>query len=320
MAEINYNFEFDDMSEDTIPLNSNSSNRGSSRSTELPTNNSSIRLTGRNRSNTDFTNFSGIRSVRTVEDDSDDIVYVKVSDFIESGQIRLTGRYSQNFVDVPKYDLTKINVLDDISLKFLVAIKETKTSAESVFFTSKVFYDELIKSYSEENPYFTNSVITQEKVVVITLADVKDLISDLHIRELNTFLSKEPVIVIKNLFEYSNYGTDPNFEPNPTYELSELVRYIDWVVSKPSANYNERLLDPTEIGEWTKLVYAESETVRTDDGIPGDDEPSRNNNVEGTYPPINRKGAFINELVTTRSGEEFVWTGEVWRPFDSSIG
>ena len=33
----------------------------------------------------------------------------------------------------------------------------------------------------------------------------------------------------------------------PTYELSELIKYISWVVSKPSGDYDERLLPANEL-------------------------------------------------------------------------
>ena len=318
MAEPNYNMQFDDNGGGNTSTNSPQEPQGQPLPppTQLPTSDESVSALSvpldTSRNTTNFKDF------RVVEDDAGDIVYVKVSDFNQNGKITLVGNYSQNFVDLPKYDLSTIRTLSDINFNFILVIKETKTSPESVFYTSEQFYIELMRLYSNNQPYLPNYIIKQENIVVIPLDSVKELIADLHIKELNTFLSKEPTIVIKNLFEFSNYGPEPDFEINSTYDLDELVRYIDWVVSKPSPNYNERLLAPNVIGEWISPP-TEDDTPQ-DTGInntPGDGEPSNN---EPQYPPIGRRGAYFGEIVESDSGGTFIWTNGIWTLYDTETG
>jgi hypothetical protein len=285
--------------------------------TQLPTNDTNVTAVSNPPNTTPNTILDNLSPVE--EPEFAETIYVKVSDFNQNGTITLVGNYPQNFVDFPKYDLSPIRFLPDINFRFLLAIKETKTSSESVFYTSKRFYIELMNLYSKNKPYLPNYVIKQEKVVVIALDGIKELINDLHIKELNTFLNKIPTIVIKNVFEFSNYGAEPDYEINSTYDLDELVRYIDWVVSKPPANYNERLLAEDLIGEWVSN-REEEEVEEIDDTTPPVDEPSNDNNTEGPFPPIGRKGGFIGEIVVSDFGAEFIWNGAIWVLYDSETG
>jgi len=286
--------------------------------TQLPTNDTNVTAVS-NPPNT--TPNTILNNLAPIEDEVGEIIYVKISDFNQKGTITLVGNYSQNFVDLPKYDLSPIRILSGINFEFLLAIKETKTSPESVFYTSKRFYIKLLNLYAKNQPYLPNYMIKQERVVVVVLDGIKELINDLHIKELKTFLSKEPTIVMKNVFEFSNYGPEPDFEINSTYDLDELVRYIDWVVSKPSPNYNERLLAENVIGEWNSRVNDDDVIVEADDnGNAGEDEPPTNNDTPEQFPPIGRRGSYVGEIVESNFGVEFIWNGTIWSVFQGGGG
>lgn len=263
--------------------------------------------------------YLGLNLVETTDGNS---VYVKVSDFYKNGSLRLRGKYPQNFVDFDKYDLSPIKVLTDVNFKFILCLKESPISSDTTYYTSQQFINELQSSYQTDNePYLVNATIKKEKIVVITLEEIKDRINEGHIKELNTLLSKNPTIVTRNLFEYPNYGPEPTYEINSTYDLDELVRYIDWVVSKPAQKYDERLLAANVIGEWISKNVEEDIIVNTNnDTTPASDEPSTNTNTNPNYPPIGRAGAYTGEIVQDNSFDSYVWTGYVWRPIDRDDG
>jgi len=256
---------------------------------------------------------------RLVEDIDGEPIYIKVSDFNENGTIRITGDYLQNYVDFPKYDLSPLKILSDITFKFILGIKETQTSAETIYYTSKKFYEnELLSSYQNSEPYLVNNAIKQEKIVLVYLEQYKKKIESLRDVELKLPIQEifdGGLLIERNLFMNSNYQTDSTQEfgvkANPTYNIDELVRYVDWVVSKPSNDYDNRLLDAREIGKWNEI-----DTQTEVDTTPTPTEPSTNVTTPPTnYQPIGRIGSYVGEIITTSDGDDYEWTGTFWKPF-----
>src|SRR6056300_591433 len=240
-----------------------------------------------------------------------------VGDFEEKGSIRLSGEYPQNFVDVPKYNLSKIVVIEDeeVNFNFILCLKDGEESLPQLFAT-KDFYEVLIKNYNEGNPFGVNDIIEEKNIVVIDIAPIKARVEDLRIEEINldinltTSNEKKYVEVLRNLFVHSNYEKDltKGLQANPTYTDIELLRYISWVVSKPAQSYNERLLPAEDLGDFKGI---EEET-------PSENEPSKK--VEETtvfdnrYPPIGREGvedeeeAFYNNTTWVWLDDDKFWT------------
>lgn len=264
---------------------------------------------------------SRISDKRLVEDINGDQIYVKISNFEEDGTIRITGDYSQNYVDFPKYDLSPLVVLDDIKFKFILAIKETPTSAETTYYTSKEFYENgLLTSYQNNEPYLVDATIKQEKIVVVELSQYKTKIEELRESEISIPIQEifeGGVLVTKNLFMNSNYEEDSNarygIKANPTYDVLELVRYVDWVVSKPSSDYDNRLLNPRTIGSWNEV-----DTQTEVDTTPSPSEPSTEttNTTTTNYEPIGRAGTYTGEIAQTEDGDEYRWFGSGWLLYD----
>src|SRR6056300_702493 len=198
------------------------------------------------------------KNIREIIDDG--IVEKQVvGDFEENGSIRLSGEYPQNFVDVPKYDLSKIVVIEDeeVNFNFILCLKDGEESLPRLFAT-KDFYEVLIKNYNEGNPFGVNDIIEEKNIVVIDIAPIKARVEDLRIEEINLDINlttsdeKKYVEVLRNLFVHSNYEKDltKGLQANPTYTDIELLRYISWVVSKPAQSYNERLLPAEDLGDF----------------------------------------------------------------------
>jgi len=248
-------------------------------------------------------------NLRGVENAVGEIIPVKIANFTKNGIIRVTGRYSQNYFDFPKYDLRVLNVItdEDVDFKFILCLKDGNDSIPKLYAT-KNLYETLVASYQYGNPIGVNDIINERNIVVVDLTPLKNKVEDLRVAELATDINltnvseRDYVEVFRNLFVISNYETNESnaLKANPTYNLSELFKYISWVVSKPSNNYDERLLDAALLGEWQTLEEVE---------IPAEDAPSTpineevddNNNPTPPppplYPPIGRAGNYDEEEV-----------------------
>lgn len=214
----------------------------------------------------------GLNVKRQIFDDNNGfgVEVSRVSNFIITNDIDLRGSYPQNVVKFPKFTLnTNIKTLPDINFRFILSIKKNKSDSNPQLYTSDKFYNELASSYWENNPYMVGNAIKSEAIVSIVYDD--------YIKKLNTFRPLEltagtvGVSVSKNLFVEFNENSEP------TINLDDLVRYIDWVVTKPSSNYDERLIDPTYLGVWEV-----SGSNTTDTNV--DNPPERG------APPINLDG------------------------------
>jgi len=239
-----------------------------------------------------------------------DTVTIKVGDFESSDVITLYGDYQQNSVDIPKFDLSKINTLpnDVADFKFILSIKDGDAGEPTLYSSDKVRKD-LISKYGDDNPIPVNYLINERKIVVVNIAPFKELIQKMRDAELSINLNRNEingqVEVTKNLFSYSNYSTTDagSLVSNPTYDLNELVRYISWVVSKPNKNYDDRLIPANELGEWNGSI-PETPTVDTPSTDTTNSPPPSNQ-----YPPIGRAGIEDSEEVF-KNGELYVWNAE----------
>ena len=97
-----------------------------------------------------------------LDDDSETIVKEAVGNFVENGIINITGEYPQNFVSVPTYDLSKINVIgdDEVDFDFILCLKDGEGSIPDLYATRE-FYDLLINEYNEGRPFGVNDIIEE---------------------------------------------------------------------------------------------------------------------------------------------------------------
>jgi hypothetical protein len=200
-------------------------------------------------------------------------IFTQVSNFNIIGNIELQGKYSQNIVKFPKFKLnTNIKTLPDINFRFILSIKKTDSDSNPTLYTSDKFYNELASTYWENNPYMVANAIKSPAIVTV--------VYDSYVNKIKNFKSLEDsagigVTVDKNLFIELSLGSEPS--PN----LDDLVRYIDWVVTKPSANYEQRLIDAAYLGKW---VVSGSLDNTTPTEPPGPTDPPINLD-DTTAPP-----------------------------------
>lgn len=224
-------------------------------------------------------------------------------------KIRIVGQYPQNFIDIDTYDISKLRIINDLTFEFIVRVTTGNPSEHlPLYYTSAEFYERLEDSLRSNNPHLVNQYVDVSAIIDI---DVLPLLE--KIRNLRTLELKTEVVVTKNLF-LKSVATDETFEQIiETVLYSDLIGYINWVTDKPSANYDTRLLSARQIGE---SVFFEPEPVESvDDNPPEPDEPPEPLN-QPEYPPIGRGGAYVGELVQTEEGDEYEWTGTIWKEYE----
>lgn len=256
------------------------------------------------------------RSIREILNKDTEVVEKQiVGNFPEIAKIRLYGKYPQNFVDVPKYDLSKVNVLldQDINFDFILCLKDG-LDAEPQLYAAYNFFKTLMDEYKVDgSPFAVNDIIEEKNIVVIDIKPIKEKVEFLRRKELSINLNRNEVAgqveVRKNLFVYSNYdvGSEGVLVPNPSYDINELIKYITWVVTKPAGNYDDRLIPVDELGDfdgYTPEDDAEDDSPSTqtntqtdDNGNPTDPNPNR-------FPPVGRRGV--------QPGETVLFNGKYW--------
>jgi hypothetical protein len=133
-------------------------------------------------------------------------------------RIKFTGLYNDNSIDFVIPALDNIQVVSGTSFSFIIKLKFNSDDIGYIgLYTSPTFYNNLIASKSESNPYYIQSAFIENFVINFYVDDITKTYTQLISNEI-----KDGVNVNRNLFYVSNNINAPL-----------LIRYIDWVVSKP---------------------------------------------------------------------------------------
>ena len=287
---------------------------------------------------------SGREEFRSIRDrfSADDEVIIKesVGDFNINGLITLyrdslipeeksvgttwdsrRAKYPQISIDFDRYDIeSSITIVDnpDINFDFILCLKDGTEGIPDLYATKKLM-DILADDYYNQKPFAVNSVIQKENIVVVDIKPLKEKVEALRAKELSINLNRNEIAgqveVRKNLFVYSNYqvGSGGVLEATPTYDIIELIKYISWVVTKPAANYDDRLIPANTLGDFDgyspeeESVPADSPSEQTDTQTTdtGDTPPP----PPGQYTPIGRMGTSAGETVF-KDGDYWEWDAE----------
>jgi len=161
------------------------------------------------------------------------------------GNFAVVGNYERdNVKPYTKPNLDNIEIIDNTSFRFILAVKESNISDETRYFTSQPFYDDLLISITENNPYFINNALNENLFIRVTLDKQIAVFNDLKLIDLGTGVKQN-----QNLFLVADN----------TVDYITLVQYIDWVVGKvnPDDDDNNGVLPAEkiadyEIGEYNK--------------------------------------------------------------------
>jgi len=133
------------------------------------------------------------------------------------GNFAVVGNYEKdNVKPYTNPNLNDIEVIENTSFRFILAIKESVVSDETRYFTSQPFYDDLLISITENNPFFINNALNDNLFIRVTLDKQIALFNDLKLIDLGTGVKQN-----QNLFLVADN----------TIDYITLVQYIDWVVS-----------------------------------------------------------------------------------------
>ena len=124
-------------------------------------------------------------------------------------KITLTGNFDTNKIDFAISSLDPLIIVPNTQFRFLLSIDDK-------IYTSKLFYDELIVSINEGNPYFLQSAFLEDFTVKYTPSDIASIIASLKVIE-----NEKKIDVKKNIFVLSD----------GSYDYIALIKYIDWLVS-----------------------------------------------------------------------------------------
>ncbi len=286
---------------------------------------------------------SGREEFRSIRDrfSADDEVIIKesVGDFNINGLITLyrdslipeeksvgttwdsrRAKYPQISIDFDRYDIeSSITIVDnpDINFDFILCLKDGTEGIPDLYATKKLM-DILADDYYNQKPFAVNSVIQKENIVVVDIKPLKERVEALRAKELSINLNRNEIAgqveVRKNLFVYSNYqvGSGGVLEATPTYDIIELIKYISWVVTKPAANYDDRLIPANTLGDFDG--YSSEEDIPTDSPSEQTDTQTTDTGdtpppPPGQYTPIGRMGTSVGETVF-KDGDYWEWDAE----------
>lgn len=228
------------------------------------------------------------------------------ANILQETNIVLTGRYPENKLNFPKFDLSKIEPREDVNFNFILRVIGPLDGKQKVF-TSQKIYDYLMDAYQRNIPFPQLPYLSE--VVQLNLRPILE-----KVEELNKLDSAFGVFVENNIMavsEISGSVTSINYD--------NLLKYVDWVVSKPGLNYDERLIPVQEISSFTPIIEedepstgetetAEENTTNNNEGntsnSTGDPEPlgnPSNNNSSGNSGNSGGGGGSFSENLPGRS-------------------
>jgi len=161
------------------------------------------------------------------------------------GTFAIVGNYQDD--NIKRYalpDIRELEPIENTTFRFILAIKESSAVDETRYFTSEIFYDDLLSSITENNPYFINNAINPNLFINISLDNQKRIFNDLKLIDFATGVRQNQNIFLLN---------------NSEIDYITLVQYIDWVVSKSNPLDDEsngvlpaEKISDYEIGEYNK--------------------------------------------------------------------
>jgi hypothetical protein len=164
----------------------------------------------------------------------------------KAGTVDNTSVLFGNYADINKIDFTfpslkNLKWVKATTFRFILIISKDSTDANPLLYTSEKFYNDLISSMNEENPYFSQAAFNSSYVVQFFTNDITKSFSNI-----NDLAKKDAVLMYRNTFMFTD----------ETIDYESLIAYIDWVVSKvdPLDTDNGGTLLSTLLGVWDYLA------------------------------------------------------------------
>jgi len=195
------------------------------------------------------------KSVIIVDRRDGEFKEIPPDNFSTNGEIVLTGEYDQNKITFDRFSLSEIQAFDDISFQFILQIADSKGIK---YFTSKDFLAKLQSANKNNTPYLPLEALNPASIVRV---DLRPSLNGL--RQQRALEEKEGAFVIFNTY----------VDVAGAIDYKKLVEYIDWVVSKPPADYDNRIIPAEELGRWSITDAVKGGGVTNTGGGTADPEP-----------------------------------------------
>ncbi len=152
--------------------------------------------------------------------------------------VNLFGLYKEtNKLEFKMPSIEHIKPVDDLSLRLIFGFRKNVEDKNIQYFTSQQFYSDMEASNIEGNPYF---YLQSNKVEFIVLVNLEKFISTFE--KLKEIENKQGIDVKINNF--IRQDSSVNYE--------KLMRYLDWVLSKPSLDEidTDGVIPADKLAEW----------------------------------------------------------------------
>lgn len=239
-----------------------------------------------------------------------------------NGQIDLYGVYLQNKIEFDRIDLSKIKKVPDTNFRFILVIRNNIWDTNPTLYTSERYYIDLEYALLESNPYFTLQSFNRPFVVEVSIDDIMQKVRDLRSSEY-----KLGVEVYQSLMMNQSYISGSVDNTSERVDHYPLIKYIDWLVSPRNGlddTYNS-VLPVWEIGKTNfDYYYADYDGIEPPSGSDDANDGGDNTPPPPTYPPVGRPGDYIDEIVTSSNGLQYIWKIEsgvgIWKFYDPDLG
>lgn len=244
--------------------------------------------------------------------------------FSTQGEITLNGEYKQNEIRFDRFTFSEIKAYDTVSFQFILQIAD---NSGVKYFTSKNFLGKLQTANKRSEPYLPLEALSPASIVRVDLRQSLNGLDELRILEQK---------------DGANISFNTYVDINGTIDYQRLVEYIDFIVSKPPEEYDNRIISAESLGKWTideSVKYGDDEDTGGGTIIPPSEENKDDNNSTpppppppppppqndpeplplGEYKPIGRAGNYIGEIVDRPSGN-YRWDGARWNFIDINRG
>lgn len=181
------------------------------------------------------------KPVAIIDRETKQITEIPPINFRKDGEIVLSGRNSTNQITFDKYKLDDIIGIDSVSFQFILRVV---TFDGEFYYTSSDFKSKLDDDNLNELPYRIIEALNPSSIVTV---DVRSALNSIG-NEYATEEKKDGTFVEYNTFVDATGEVDN----------IKLVEYVDWVVSKPPQEYDDRTIPAETLGRWSVVDGVDS--------------------------------------------------------------
>lgn len=173
------------------------------------------------------------KPVVVVDRETKQLSQIPPIEFRKSGEIELTGEYNQNKIKFDRYSFDDIVPISSVTFQFILRLISNDGER---YYTSSDFKNKLSTDYANNIPYRALSALNPESVVTVDLRKAINSIGGEY------FLAEQADGV---LVKYNTF-----VDATGVIDYTKIIEYIDWVVSKPPQEYDDRTIPAMTLGNW----------------------------------------------------------------------